>query len=325
MGSPRPTFGFSLVVTGVVLVVTLLVVGFVTVSAIARATTAVGSDAEALAAGAFAAILLSALVPVALSLVGSALLQGIIALEVARGTLGEKHKLGGLWRAARGRIGALIGWAMLVAAAVLVAVAVVALIVALLVAVGGAVGAGFGVLIAILAALGGAVLAFWLSTRLSLVPSVLMLERLPLRDALRRSWSITTGYFWKTLGIILLVSVILNAVSSIVSTPLSAIASYGGFLLNPNGSEDVDITFTLVTTLVLVVITTLFGAVAAVVQAAVPALIYIDLRMRKEGLDLELTRFVEARQAGDTSVPDPYLVKSGAVAAPSAAEGSPWS
>ncbi len=28
--------------------------------------------------------------------------------------------------------------------------------------------------------------------------------------------------------------------------------------------------------------------------------------MRKEGLDLELIRFVEARQVGDTSVPDPF-------------------
>ena len=36
------------------------------------------------------------------------------------------------------------------------------------------------------------------------------------------------------------------------------------------------------------------GAVAAVVQSAATALIYIDLRMRKEGLDLELARFVES-------------------------------
>ena len=37
----------------------------------------------------------------------------------------------------------------------------------------------------------------------------------------------------------------------------------------------------------------LIGAITAVVQAALVAVIYIDLRMRKEGLDLELERYVE--------------------------------
>jgi len=58
------------------------------------------------------------------------------------------------------------------------------------------------------------------------------------------------------------------------------------------------------------VISVVFGAIALVAQSATPALLYIDIRMRKEGLDLELLRFVEARQTGDTSVVDPYLVTS---------------
>ena len=48
------------------------------------------------------------------------------------------------------------------------------------------------------------------------------------------------------------------------------------------------------------------GAVASVVQSATTALIYIDLRMRKEGLDLELVQFVESAQSGRNIVPDPY-------------------
>ena len=43
------------------------------------------------------------------------------------------------------------------------------------------------------------------------------------------------------------------------------------------------------------------------VQSAATALIYLDLRIRREGLDLELARFVEAKQSGDQAVPDPYL------------------
>ncbi|MCU1402338.1 MAG: integral rane protein, partial [Microbacteriaceae bacterium] len=49
-----------------------------------------------------------------------------------------------------------------------------------------------------------------------------------------------------------------------------------------------------------------FGSIGAVVQSATVARLYIDLRMRKEGLDLERARFVEARQAGATDLPDPY-------------------
>ena len=55
--------------------------------------------------------------------------------------------------------------------------------------------------------------------------------------------------------------------------------------------------------IVTILVALVFGAIAAVVQTATTGLIYIDLRMRKEGLDLELTRFVEARNAGDSSVP----------------------
>jgi hypothetical protein len=43
-----------------------------------------------------------------------------------------------------------------------------------------------------------------------------------------------------------------------------------------------------------------------VVQSATTGLIYIDLRMRKEGLDLDLARFVEETSAG-ANPPDPYL------------------
>ena len=66
------------------------------------------------------------------------------------------------------------------------------------------------------------------------------------------------------------------------------------------------------------VVTSIVGAICSVVQTAAISLLYIDLRMRKEGLDLQLVRYVEARQAGQ-ELPDPYLV-----AAPGAdAAGTP--
>jgi len=40
------------------------------------------------------------------------------------------------------------------------------------------------------------------------------------------------------------------------------------------------------------------------------------VRMRKEGLDLELVRFVEARQVGQNGVGNPYLVHAAAGSPP---------
>ena len=325
--NPRPVFGFALLLTGAVFILTLVVVGFVTFFAISRSINATGADAETVAAGSVATIILSAFVPVVLSIVLTAILQGIVVLEVARGTLGEKLRLGGLWRAAKGRIGALIGWALLLTFAVIVALGVVALLIGLIIAFGGEAGIAIGVILGILAGGGAIVLAFWLSTRLCLVPSVLMLERLPLRAAVARSWSLTIGYFWKTLGIQLLVAFIVNTVSSIISIPLQVLFSLGTFLINPNSDESTFMVAGIVLYLLLIVVSIVFGAIAAVVQSSTTALIYIDIRMRKEGLDLELSRFVEARQAGDTTVQDPYLVRAGtAPQQPQApTEQSPWS
>ena len=76
------------------------------------------------------------------------------------------------------------------------------------------------------------------------------------------------------------------------------------------------------------VLSLLIGAITAVVQAALVAVIYIDLRMRREGLDLELERHVEQRDAG-RPVGDPYRPPT-ACAAPAAstaagAESATWS
>ena len=307
--NPRPTFGLSLLITGGILLLGLGAVGLVTVIAASRAFSAVGADSETVTAGAFAMTILAALVPSILSVVGMAILQGIIALEVARGTIGEKLRLRGLWRSARGRIGALIGWSLLVVAAVTVAVIVVIALIALVVSVGGTAGIVSGVVLGIAAFGASAVLAAWLTTRLAFVPSALMLERLSLKDAIKRSWTLSIRYFWRTFGILLLVGFILYMVSNLLSAPLGLVTGVGATLINPNGTDESSIAVFVVVTILSFVIAIVFGAMSAVIQTATASLLYLDLRMRKEGLDLELTRFVEARQAGDTSVENPYLVQ----------------
>ncbi|MGL4339592.1 MAG: hypothetical protein ACRCSP_04095 [Rhodoglobus sp.] len=321
-------FGFSLLLNGVIFLLTFGVVGGVSFWAFGRMDAATGDDADAVAAGSVATIVLSSLVPVALSILITAILQGIVALEVARGTVGEKLTLGGLWRAAKGRIGAVIGWSLLLSGGALAVLIVLGTLIGLIIGFGGVAGLVIGILLTILAVGGGLVLWAWLGTRLCLVPSVLMIERLPLRAAVARSWSLSTGFFWKTLGIQLLVAVIVQTVAGIVGAPLQLVSTVvGGVLGSGSGADSVGVVVGLgVISVLSIVLLVAFSAITSVVQSATPALIYIDIRMRKEGLDLELNRFVEARQAGQTSIPDPYLPRSTEYAAPQAtAQPSPWS
>jgi hypothetical protein len=297
-------------ISGATFFAALLLVGLVAFAAFSRVASAEGSDFDTVSAGAYALVALAGLIGVVLSLVASAVLQGVVSLEVARGTLGERLRLGGLWRAARGRIGALIGWTLLISSAIVVALLVVVLVITLIAAFGGVAGIVVSVLLGIVAFLGAVAAGFWLFTRLSLVPSALMIERLPLRAAIARSWTLTIGSFWKTLGIQLLVAVIINFVTSVVSTPLQLVVTYGSVLINPNGDQTGTVAAFVVIYILAIVLSVIFGAIGSVIQSATAALIYLDLRMRKEGLDLELQRYVEARQAADTSVPDPYLTRT---------------
>lgn len=303
--NPRATFGSALLIQSVLTFVTVIVVGLVTAWSLGRIDSAPAADVDAVTAGATLTIILSVLVPLALQLVGSALLQGVIVVEVARATLGQKLRLAALWRAAAQRLGLLILWTAMLGGALFVAIAVLAGLVTVLVLLG----EGFvvlAVLVGIVGGLGLLAAGLWLSTKTSLVPSLIVLERLGIRSAIVRSWHLTRGYFWRTLGIQLLVAVIVGIVSQIVTAPLSLVFTYAVGLVDPNAAFEEYIPSIILYVLTLF-ISLVFGAVASVVQSATTALIYIDLRMRTEGLDLELQRFVESAQT-DGSVPDPYLV-----------------
>ena len=310
--NPKATFGSALLVQGAVMLSTLVIVGAVTFIVLGRLANAPAGERDTLTAGSVAAIILSALVPVVLTIIGSALLQGIIVVEVARATLGEKLTLRGLWRSARGRLWALVAWTLLLTLAVVVALAVAAGVVTVLVILGGA-WQVVGIVVGVLAVLGLIVVGAWLYIRVSLVPSLIVLERLPIRAAVRRSWSLTIGYFWRTFGVQFLVAAIVNVISQIVTTPLSLLFGFATSLIDPNGALDSYLPSVILYVLLLF-IALVMGAIAAVVQSATTALIYIDMRMRKEGLDLELQRFVESAtfRAGHAGTPeaavrDPYL------------------
>jgi hypothetical protein len=321
--NPAPVFGTGLVVQLVSAVATALVFVPLFVWIFGRVETASAADVDAILSGAVGWVILLSLVPIAVSVVASAFLQGVMVIEVASGTLGERLTFGALWRRAAGRILPLIGWTLLVGVVVggvfalivggVIAVAILVPDPATIVGV---------VLVAVVLMLGLGVVGAWLGTKLALVPSAIVLERVGVLAAVGRSWRLTTGHFWRTFGLILLVGMILSFAAQVVVQPVSFLGTILAMILDPTAGETY-LAITVGTTVVTLVLSILIGAITSVVQAALIAVIYIDLRMRTEGLDLELERHVEARDAG-LPVADPYLPHAGG---PPARAGGPatWS
>jgi hypothetical protein len=317
--NPRPTFGLALLIEAVIIVASGAAVGLVFVSSFSRITNAASkSAANTILNGSIGLILLAYLVPIALSVFGLAIMQGIFAIEVARGTVGEKLTLRGLWRQSKGRMWPLIGWLWAIVGAAIVAYILFIVLIAIFVAIGGSAGVTLAIVVGILGVLGAIVLVAWLYARLSLVPAALLVERLTLGKAITRSWTLTRGYFWRTLGIELLVGVIINIATSVVTAPVQIVLVVLVGLFNQTHDPSTLIVITVIVGAVTVALTVVLGAISAVVQSSSTGLIYIDLRMRKEALDLDLIRFVEARQVGDDSVTDPYLAKPAAPPPPGA-------
>ncbi|HAJ37751.1 MAG TPA: hypothetical protein DCL15_18940 [Chloroflexi bacterium] len=119
-------------------------------------------------------------------------------------------------------------------------------------------------------------LAF-LATRWFVAPVVILTERCGPVAALRRSWRLTQGSFWRLFGLLILMSV-LNGV--VLSLPLTLIQFFAVILL---------------TTQVLGAVNGVLTGLGYLVNilwypflALTLVLVYYDLRVRKENLDLEL-------------------------------------
>lgn len=302
--NPRPTLGFALLISVAVTLIVGGLTGLVGWALFSRVETAATEDEATITAGSVLLFFLTVLVSSVLSSALSSVVQGVVVLEVARGTVGEKHTLKSLWADVRGRIWALIGWTLLLAAAGTVLVALVALVV---IAVGstGPLGVGLAVALAILLGLGVIVVTAWIGTKLAFTPALIVIERRTVRSAAIRSWALTRSRFWRVFGITLLVNVIVSVAAQVIATPITVIGTMLGALINPNGTEEATSGVLIGTIILSTVVSALTTAVLLVAQAAVPAILYVDARMAQEGLDLELQHYVEQVAAGQRP-PDPY-------------------
>jgi hypothetical protein len=318
--NPRVLLGFALVVQTLAYVVVLAgVLGIAFASFSRLDTLRPGTDEfNAVLAGSIAITLIAGLV---LGLAAGALgviVQGIVVTEVAHAAVAEKLTLGALWRQVKPIVWRLLGYAFLVIVVVVAAIAAAATAMIALAAVAGPV-AILPVLLLFLAAIP---LTWWLMIKLLLVPAAIILEHATIGRAIARSWTLTRGRFWPALGVIFLISMVFGFVAQAVSIPFSLLGSGLGSIIAPTGDpEPTAIIGVIAAGLLTQVATLLIQSVAVVVQSTATAIIYIDCRMRREGLDLDLLAYVERRDAGATALADPYRENIGRAVVPRPAYG----
>jgi hypothetical protein len=303
--NPKVLLGFALVVQTLAYLVVIVAVAGVAIASFTRLDTLTPGTEEfdTVLAGSVAITLIAGIV---LGLAAGALgviVQGIVVVEVTHAAVAEKLTLGALWRQVKPIVWRLIGYALLLTLAVIAAVAIV---VVALVAIGIA-SPPVAIGLTVLVILGSIPLIYWLTIKLLLAPAAIIIEHATIGQAVVRSWTLIRGRFWVALGVILVVSLVFGAVAQVVSIPMTFLSTGLTTVIAPTGDPSVsELIGVLVVLLATQVLTLLLQAVLVVVQSSATALIYIDCRMRREGLDLDLLAYVERRDAGVTGLADPY-------------------
>ena len=123
---------------------------------------------------------------------------------------------------------------------------------------------------------------FW-----ALAGPALVLERGTIRQSFARSRRLVSGSFWRVLGILLLASLIGWLITTIIGVPFSLGSGAFSGLFDPQAGVPQQSTGGLVLQSVGTVIA---STIVTPFTALVTVVLYIDQRMRREGMDIELAR-----------------------------------
>ncbi|MFF7865835.1 glycerophosphoryl diester phosphodiesterase membrane domain-containing protein [Streptomyces qaidamensis] len=233
-----------------------------------------------------------------ISLVGTVIATALLTTVTSRAVLGKSVTIGEAWRDARPQILKLFG---LICVLLLITVGVVTVgaLPGLLVTIAGS--NGPGVALTVLGIIGAGIVALWLAIRFSLASPALMLEKQGIKKAMSRSAKLVQGTWWRIFGIQLLATLIANVVASIIVIPFTLLAAalsgdgLTGWLNTGVGS--LGWTF-----LIISGIGSVIGSMITFpITAGVTVLLYIDQRIRREALDLELARAAGVQGYGPTA------------------------
>jgi hypothetical protein len=235
-------------------------------------------------AGPLAGLFTGLLLPAVVQSLAVTVLTGLLIVAVNGAVLGRRTPPGVLWARTWRRIPGLLGIAVLTLLVPTLVTGLLALPGILLLVAGSEVVGAVLIVLGVLASIPIDVLIY---VRWSMAAPAMLLQERPLGASLRRSWRLVAGSTWRVLGILLLTSIMVNILAGIISVPFTVAGSLPSSL---DGSSNATFGVLLTQLLISGIGQIIAGAVLYPFSAAVTALLYIDLRMRREGLDVELIR-----------------------------------
>ncbi|MFI5685603.1 hypothetical protein [Streptomyces sp. NPDC051636] len=297
----RTVLGISLTVAVVTEIIVVLLQGLVLNDSAGTAALDDPSASVSEVTRAMGDVMLGSGVVILISLIGTIVATALLTAVTSRAVLGKSVTTGEAWRDARPQIPKLFGLIFLL---LLIAfgIALGGALPGILVAVAGGNGDGAAAL-AVLGLFGAAIVALWLMVRFSLASPALMLEKQGILKSMSRSAKLVRGSWWRVFGIQLLAAIIANIVASIIAIPFALIAAAVSGnsvsnLLNGTGG-DLGWTFLIVSGIGSVI----GSMITFPITAGVTVLLYIDQRIRREALDLELARAAGVQNYGAGTTP----------------------
>jgi hypothetical protein len=238
----------------------------------------------------FAIVLPSVLAIIVLAVVVELVLTGLLTVVIGRGVLGQKVSMGEAWRLGLPRLPAILGAIVLAGLCILGGWAVVAVIVIVFVLLHIYAAA---IALGILAGIAAFWVTVWLSIMFSLSVPVVVLERQGPVTALARSWRLVRRSFWRVLGILLLAGIVVSVAAFVLQLPFSLLEALAG---GSGGVFGLTASRSVAAVIIGAVGSIVAGAVTRPISAGVTVLLYLDMRMRKEGLDLALQNAAGGQQ-----------------------------
>lgn len=321
--NPAVLLGFAVGIQLIISVITVAFVVLVFAGSMERieSLSPTSPDYDAIMAGTLGLSLGGGLLLGLFSLAVGSAVQGVVAANLRAAALGERPRLSEVWKQVKPVFWRIVWYTLLIGVAVgIVILAIVAIAVGLAFALGAALdtaGIVIGIVLGILLLLGFVVAAVWVGTKILLVPTVLVIEHCTIKAALRRSWGLVRGRFWVAFGATALIGLIIGVAANAVSGVTQLLAMMVIPVLMPTGdpfeSNSVSPSSVVVFLLILLLpqlLTLVISAVGSIAQNTTAGLVYLDARMRKEGLDQSLIWHTEHRAVGWTAeqLGDPYAV-----------------
>ncbi len=246
----------------IVLILTLSLVGSIqSISAISTTTTSgeplTSAQRDALIHAGAASAGLGGLVSL-ISLIGLALLSTALAVVISRRYLSQSVTVGEAYRASLSRVGSFV------LATIWIGIRVLLMAITII----------------------GIPFAIYFGVAWTLYPQAIMLDGVGGGAASRRSRELISGFWWKTVGLLIVTQLLISIVGAIPSAIVTGVVGSGVSALYTR-------------TLISGVIGLVVGLLLRPIQATATTLLFYDLKIRKEAFDLEAM----TRQA---AAPPPY-------------------